>query len=166
MAERAHRRLASAQRDRDAALKRIARVRRATILGTGGLTVALAGVVSAVAPGHTLRAKTRLAALPRTTSLTARRPSALRMPRLASASQLGLQAPGSAPQPGPQSTTPAPPPSTPGQSGAPSPAPSGPPAPTQPAPQAAPAPAPAPQAPAPAPQPAVPSAGGVVSGGS
>jgi hypothetical protein len=108
MAEKVYRALAFAQQDRDAALRRVARVRGMTIAGAGALTAALAGVVSAVAPGRTLGAKPTA---PASIATVKRRQtsSTARMPPLASAGQLGLQAPGSAPQsaPGPQ-TTPAP----------------------------------------------------------
>ena len=143
----------AAQRNREAALARISRVRGLVIVGAGALTAAVAGVVSAVAPGRTLGAKepargstpvgrVAKAAVPSTQA---------RMPPLASPRQLGLQAPGSPPQSAPNSQ-----PSAPSQ----------PPAPTQ---QSAPAPqqpAPAPQQSAPAAPAQAPSSSAAVSGGS
>jgi hypothetical protein len=154
--------LTSAQRARDEALRRLKRVRGMTIVGAGALTAALAGLVSAVAPGRTLGARTKVAAAPRTARPAPRRSStrALRMPPLASASQLGLQRPGAAPEsaaPGGQGTAPSDQGTAPSDQGS-----------TAPSQQAAPAPQPAPVAPAPqpaAPQPA-PAGGGAVSGGS
>jgi hypothetical protein len=141
--------LMSAQRARDEALRRVGRVRGLTIIGAGALTAALAGLVSAVAPGRSLGARTKVAAAPRTARPAPRRSSTpgLRMPPLASASQLGLQAPGAAPQPVAPSDQGA---GAPSQQSAPAPQPS---APVQPQPQPV------------APQPAAPG-GGVVSGGS
>ncbi len=100
MVDKSHRGQRLTQLDRDAALQRVARVRGLTILGAGALTAALAGVVSAVAPGHTLRGRTVVAAGPRTPAARSprRASSTPRLPPLASASQLGLQAPGSTPQ--------------------------------------------------------------------
>lgn len=131
---------ATAQRNRDAALARLSRVRAATIAGAGVLTAAVAGVVSS-ASGHTLGKRPTAAA---TVTTAARTTTATRagqaMPPLASARQLGLQRPSSAPggddggsAPAPQATAPAPQPQTA-------------------APQAA---APQPVAPQPAPAPAV-----------
>jgi hypothetical protein len=86
-----------AQLERDAALARVNRVRRWTFVGAAGLTAGVAALVSAVAPGRSLGAKTRLAEevalrqVPRTSS----RPQ---MPPLASAGELGLQGPSSSPQ--------------------------------------------------------------------
>jgi hypothetical protein len=137
--------LKSAQRARDEALRRIERVRGVTIFGAGALTAGLAGLVSAVAPGHSLGARTKVTAATRTARPAPGRSSTagLRMPPLASPSELGLQAPGAAPQavaPSGQGAT------APSQQPAPAPPP---PAPVQPV----------------APQPAAPG-GGVVSGGS
>jgi len=100
MADKSHPGRRLAQLDRDAALRRVGRVRGLTILGAGALTAALAGVVSAVAPGHTLRGKTAVAARPGATAAPGlrRASSTPRLPPPAVASQLGLQAPGSAPQ--------------------------------------------------------------------
>jgi F0F1-type ATP synthase membrane subunit c/vacuolar-type H+-ATPase subunit K len=150
MDTKSHNALTNAQRARDQALRRVLRVRRLTIIGAGALTAGLAGLVSAVAPGRSLGARTKVAAATRTAK-PVRRPSTagLRMPPLASPSQLGLQAPGAAPQP-----------VAPSDQGAPAPQQSAP-APQQSAPAA-----PQPAAPQPAaPQPAAPG-GGVVSGGS
>ncbi len=161
--------LTTAQRARDQALRRVARVRGMTIVGAGALTAAFAGLVSAVAPGRTLGARTKVATVTRTAGPASRRSSAvaLRMPPLASASQLGLQPPGAAPQsaaPSGQSTAPSGQGTAPsGQGTAPSgqgTAPSG--QGTAPSQQSAPvAPAPQPVAPQPAP-----AGGGAVSGGS
>jgi hypothetical protein len=91
----------AAQRARDATLGRVSHVRRMTILGAGGLTVALAAFVSAAAPGRTLGAKVPVGS----GTVTARRttaPTASRtLPPLASPSQLGLQSPDGAPQAAP-----------------------------------------------------------------
>jgi hypothetical protein len=116
MTRQPHNRISGAQQERDAALVRIARARRATIVGAGGLTVGRAAFVSAIAPGHSLGAKvvaTKLSADANTTGATPARAtsrsrtSALRMPSLASPSQLGLQRPDGAPQPAPtQQSTP------------------------------------------------------------
>jgi hypothetical protein len=137
------------QRQRDAALRRVSRARRATILGAGALTAALAGLVSAVAPGRTL-AKPTLTT--RATATPGRAASVVaRLPPLATPRQLGLQAPDSTPQSSPPAASQAPP------------------AAAQPPPAAAqaPAPSPAPQEAAPTPSPASSSgSGGAVSGGS
>jgi hypothetical protein len=88
---------AAAQRAREAAFARLSRVRGATVIGAGALTAAIAGVVSAVAPGRTLGAKTPATAA---SASTASRPrtTALVMPPLENPGQLGLQGPGIAPQ--------------------------------------------------------------------
>jgi hypothetical protein len=115
----------AAQRNREAAFARISRVRGASILGAGALTAAVAAVVSAVAPGHSLGAKARgrtaVASTKTTPAARVNAGSSSRLPPLASAGQLGLQAPSSAPQsdpsqpsaPAPQPSTPAPAPSQP-----------------------------------------------------
>jgi hypothetical protein len=94
--------MSGAQQQRDAALVRIARARRATIVGAGGLTVGLAAFVSAIAPGHTLGAKvaTNLTADAHTSGAAPARSTStsLRMPSLASPSQLGLQGADDSPQ--------------------------------------------------------------------
>jgi hypothetical protein len=91
----------AAQRERDAALDRVNRVRGMTIVGAGALTAAVAALVSAAAPGRTLGAKapvgTGTVLAPHTTGRVASR----RMPPLASPSQLGLESPGSVPQAAP-----------------------------------------------------------------
>ena len=105
MAGKAHQALpanpSAAVQKRDAALTRVARVRRATIFGAGALTAGLAGVVSAIAPGRTLGAKSKVHP-----AVTATRPrftaSRARMPPLAKPDQLGLQAPAGAPRAAPQ----------------------------------------------------------------
>lgn len=134
----------AAQRSREAAFARIGRVRGLTILGAGALTAAIAAVVSAVAPGRTLGAKTvatvathHSARVSRTRSST--HPGALKMPPLASPSQLGLGGPGAPPQASsqPQQSSPAPQTQTQSQPSAPAPQSS---APVQPAPQSAPGP--------------------------
>lgn len=89
-----------AQRNRAAAFARIARVRGASVVGAGALTAALAALVSAIAPGHTLGAKLRPRIVASTRSAPTGRPGAAAstaLPPLASPSQLGLSAPGSAP---------------------------------------------------------------------
>jgi hypothetical protein len=97
-----------AQLERDAALRRVSRVRRWTLAGAAGLTGGVAALVSAVAPGHSLGAKRKpVAALPTTTSARKTQP---KMPPLASAGALGLQGPAEAPQaaPAPKQSSPAP----------------------------------------------------------
>jgi hypothetical protein len=145
------------QRDRDAALSRVGRVRRLTVFGAAALTAGLAAAVSAIAPGRSLGAKTTVARAPSSVPAAGRstRSDALRMPGLASPRALGLRAPGSAPQASASGDSSQSAPSAPATSA--------------PAPQAA---APTPAAPAAPPQSSVPAApapssgGGVVSGGS
>jgi hypothetical protein len=95
----------AAQHKREAAFARIARVRGASVLGAGALTAAVAAVVSAVAPGHSLGAKTRGRTAVASTQAAPASPvtaaSSSRLPPLASAGQLGLSGPGSAPQSAP-----------------------------------------------------------------
>jgi hypothetical protein len=140
--------------ERDAALIRVSRTRRALFVGAAALSAGLAVVVSAVAPGRSLGAKPTFRAAVTTASVTgasSTQPRPVRMPPLASPGELGLQSPDAAPS---QLSG--------GSSG------SGPtsqqatPAPTQQ--QAAPAASQA--APAPAASAPAPSSGGVVSGGS
>jgi outer membrane biosynthesis protein TonB len=132
---------------RDAALRRIRLTRGWMVAAAAALTAGLAALVSAVLPGKSLGAKSRVAIAPaRTTS--AATPA---LPPPASAAQLGVGSPsGQSEQVSPPATAPQPDP--------------------QPAPESAPQPAPepAPQQAAPAPAPAAPSGGGggVVSGGS
>jgi hypothetical protein len=156
------------QRDRDAALSRVGRVRRLTIFGAGALTAGLAAAVSAIAPGRSLGAKATVVREP-SSARAARRPAGsgtLRMPGLASPGALGLRAPQSAPQASAAGSTSQSAPSAPASPAAPAQA-----APAQAAPaqtaaptQAAPAPAAPAQNAAPAPAPS--GGGGVVSGGS
>ena len=91
---------AAAQRKREAALARLARVRGVTVVGAGALTVAVAGVVSA-ASGRTLGAKhyVRASSVAKVSGNAGS--SQATMPPLASAGQLGLGAPASAPQSAP-----------------------------------------------------------------
>jgi hypothetical protein len=93
----------SAQRRRDAAFARISRARGAVILGAGGLSAAVAAVVSAAAPGHTL-AKTPAATGATPPRASARPKTTTQLPPLARPGQLGLQGPSSAPQSGGQSS--------------------------------------------------------------
>jgi F0F1-type ATP synthase membrane subunit c/vacuolar-type H+-ATPase subunit K len=159
METQTHHAVTSAQRARDDAFRRISRARGMTILGAGALTAGLAGLVSAVAPGRSFGARTKIAAAartlpapPRPTTSTRR---ALTMPPLASPKSLGLGAPASAPQPAVPANQ-GPPASDPqSQQAAPSPQPSAPVAPQPVQPQ--------PVAPQPAPSSG---GGGVVSGGS
>ena len=149
---------AAAQRDREAAFARIGRVRGLTIVGAGALSLVIAAAASSAAHGHTLGVKSHAhhgsgGAARRTAHAGV---AALKMPPLATPSQLGLQAPGSAPQAAspPASSSPSPSqsaPSTQNQAQPSSPAPSQPSAPA--------ATVPAPAAPAP-------SSGGTTSGGS
>jgi hypothetical protein len=130
--------LNEARRQRDAAIRRVSRVRGMTIVGAGALTAAVAAGVAAAAPGHTLGAThTHTATTPSSPSTTSPL-HRLRMPALADPARLGL----------PSGNENSPAPNAPAPQAAP------------PAPQAAPQPAPA------APQPAPASGGGVVSGGS
>jgi hypothetical protein len=89
---------AAAQRVRESAFARIGRVRGATVIGAGALTAAIAGVVSAVAPGRTLGAKAPSPATATSSSATRARTTTLVMPPLDNPSQLGLQGPASPPQ--------------------------------------------------------------------
>lgn len=89
---------AAAQRVRESAFARIGRVRGATVIGAGALTAAIAGLVSAVAPGHTLGAKARPPATATSSRTTRAGTTALVMPPLDNPSQLGLQGPASPPQ--------------------------------------------------------------------
>ena len=99
---------AAAQREREAAFARIGRVRGATVIGAGALTAAIAGVVSAVAPGHTLGAKAPVTTAS-ASNATRVRTTALVMPPLDKPGQLGLQGPSSPPQSAqPQGTQPQP----------------------------------------------------------
>jgi hypothetical protein len=91
----------AAQRNREAAFARISRVRGVTVVGAGVLTAAVAGAVSAIAPGHTLGAKLPAHAAKAPT----RSSSSATMPPLASGSQLGLNGPQSAPAPQTQTQT-------------------------------------------------------------
>src|SRR5690242_3727235 len=125
--------------ERDAALRRVSRVRRWIFGGATALSAAIAALVSSVAPGHTLHGKSE-SAQPGATDAggsgsAATQPrtqrTAAHFPALASPADLGLQAPSGAPQPAPSASQ---------SSSAPAPA------------QAAPVPQPAP---VPAPAPAV-----------
>lgn len=95
---------ASAQLAREAAFARLTRVRGLAIVAAGGLTAAVAGVVSS-ASGHTL-GKTVL----HTAAVTPRSAPAqsAALPPLASARQLGLGRPDHAPQSQSQAPTPQP----------------------------------------------------------
>ncbi len=103
MGEMSNRRT-QAQHQRDAALRRISRVRRWVLVAAAGLTAAIAAVVSAAAPGRSLGAKSK-AAVRTAAKHTTGRP---KMPPLASAGALGLQGPSQAPQPARQPAPPAP----------------------------------------------------------
>ena len=149
--------------ERDAALIRVSRTRRALFVGAAALSAGLAVVVSAVAPGRSLGAKPTFRAAVTTASVTgasSTQPRPVRMPPLASPGELGLQAPNAAPQSAPSQSSAASPNQSGGSSGSGSTSPQAAPAPTQQ--QAAPSPASAASAPAPSPAPS----GGVVSGGS
>jgi hypothetical protein len=153
--------------ERDAALIRVSRTRRALFVGAAALSAGLAVVVSAVAPGRSLGAKPTFRAAVPTAATTASVTGAsstqsrpVRMPPLASPGELGLQAPNAAPQSAPSQSSAASPNQSGGSSGSGSTSPQAAPAPTQQ--QAAPSPASAASAPAPSPAPS----GGVVSGGS
>lgn len=85
----------AAQLRRDVVLARVARARRATIVGAGALTAALAAAVAVVAPGRSSANANPSSSTSTTTKATH---GGATMPPLASASQLGLQGPDSAPQ--------------------------------------------------------------------
>src|SRR5690349_14464883 len=110
--QRQSRSLAALQRD--AALRRVSRVRRGALLAAAGLT-------AGIAPGRSLGAKSRWTAT--TAGRPAPKPKVMpaSMPPLASPGALGLQGPSEAPQPAPQPSTPAP--SDQSQPAAPAPAP-------------------------------------------
>lgn len=113
-----------AQLERDAALKRISRTRRWVLIGAAALTAGFAFLVSALAPGRSLGAKSQrigAAAVPR--SSAAARSTAPAMPPLATPTELGLQGPGQAPQPPPQPPQVAPSDPSQSQAAAPAPAP-------------------------------------------
>ena len=90
---------ATALRQREAALRRLGRVRGWTIVGAGALTAAIAAAVSAAVPGRTIGAKSNRAVV---TKVSTTHSVGLTMPPLATPSQLGLQGPPSAPTPAPQ----------------------------------------------------------------
>jgi hypothetical protein len=84
---------------RDAALERVSRTRRWVIGGAAALTAGFAALVSAVAPGHSLAAKSHTSneastATPSTRSNGSAIPT---MPPPANPGDLGLQGPGQAP---------------------------------------------------------------------
>jgi hypothetical protein len=89
-----------AQLERDAALRRVSRVRRWSLAGAAGLTAGVAAFVSAVAPGKSLSAKRRATAqlTPPTRTRAPANDGRAKMPPLASASDLGLQGPSESPQ--------------------------------------------------------------------
>ena len=133
----------AAQHKREAAFARVARVRGASVIGAGALTAAVAAVVSAVAPGHTLgKARTAVASTNSIPLAPSTGKSTATLPPLASPQALGLSSPDGAPQSAPQS------------------------APSAPAPQSAPAQPSAPAPSAPVQQAAPTQSGPVVSGGS
>ena len=100
-----------AQLERNAALQRVSRTRRFVIGGTAALSAGIAALVSAIAPGHSLGAKTAVAsgtgdsasasasAGPSTARASAAR---AKMPPLAKPSDLGLTGPPSGPTPSDQ----------------------------------------------------------------
>ena len=93
----AQRSQAVAQLERDAALGRVGRTRRWLIAGAAGLTAAFAALVSAVAPGRTVAARSQPGGVTeaRTSSPSA---SSTAMPPPASPSRLGLRSPEQPPQ--------------------------------------------------------------------
>ena len=99
---------------RDAALARVGRTRRWVIAGSAALAAGFAALVSAVAPGKTLKASGRAeAAAPTRSTPSSGRSSAIpAMPPAASAGDLGLQGPDQAPAaaPPPQNIPSQPPP--------------------------------------------------------
>jgi hypothetical protein len=98
----------NAARARDAALVRIVHTRRWVIGGAAALTAGIAGLVSAVAPGHSLASKSRAASTASTSAVTrsGAGSSIPRMPAPAKPSDLGLQGPQRAPSPAPQQSQP------------------------------------------------------------
>lgn len=68
------------------------------MIGAGALTAAIAGVVSAVAPGRTLGAKAPTTSTTSASKATRPHTTALVMPPLENPGQLGLQGPASPPQ--------------------------------------------------------------------
>lgn len=89
---------------RDAALARVGRARRWVIAGTAALAAGFAALVSAVAPGKTLKTTGRAEAATATRSASSHsRSSAIpAMPPAAAAGDLGLQGPDQAPSAAPQ----------------------------------------------------------------
>jgi hypothetical protein len=85
-----------AQLERDAAFNRIGRARKMLIVAAAAGTALVAAVVSAVAPGRSLGARSRVTGAAARTAAPST--GASQMPPLASASQLGLQGPSQAPQ--------------------------------------------------------------------
>jgi F0F1-type ATP synthase membrane subunit c/vacuolar-type H+-ATPase subunit K len=92
---RSRRNPSAAQLQRDEALTRLTRIRRGVILSAAGLTVGIAGLVSALAPGRSFGASSTSASNARA-QLGGRA-----MPPLASPSALGLQSPDDVPQAAP-----------------------------------------------------------------
>ncbi len=95
-----------AQLERNAALQRVSRTRRFVIGGTAALSAGIAAVVSAIAPGHSLGAKTAVASGTADSASVSSGPSTARasaaratMPPLAKPSDLGLTGPPSGPTP-------------------------------------------------------------------
>ncbi len=94
-----HRGPSAAQLERDAALVRVSRTRRFVIGGAAALSAGIAALVSAVAPGHTLGAKTAEAATGTSSASGSGRSTAhastasKKMPPLAKPSDLGLSGP-------------------------------------------------------------------------
>jgi hypothetical protein len=97
-----HRGQSAAQLQRDAALVRVTRTRRFVIAAAAAMSAGIAALVSAIAPGHSLGAKTADAATqPRSESGSSSTAHASvtpkKMPPLAKPSDLGLSRPPSGP---------------------------------------------------------------------
>jgi hypothetical protein len=102
---------------RDAALVRVRRTRRWVILSTAALTAGFAALVSAVAPGRSLAAKTSSAGTASSANASVSGSSAIpAMPPAANGAALGLQGPSQAPSPGSDDSQPSAPPVTSGGS--------------------------------------------------
>jgi hypothetical protein len=89
-----------AQLQRDAALARVSRTRRVAIVGAAALTAGFAALVSAIAPGKTLRARATAQTVGEVRA-RARSATSNTMPPLATPGELGLQGPDQAPQASP-----------------------------------------------------------------
>ena len=99
-----------AQLERDAALTRVSRTRRWILAAAAALTAVIAAFVSAIAPGRSLGAKSRVGSVSTASSAGAApsTSSGKQMPPLASPGDLGLQGPSETPQSAPSQSQAAP----------------------------------------------------------